>query len=412
MKRRIFLAALAAVLVLLTLHPAGAAGGAKGVSSPGATDLSKYLHDAVSRGDIPGVVALVVTRDRVVYVDAFGSLSDAKKAAMPRNAIFNIASMTKPITSVAIMQLVEQGKLRLDDNAATYLPQLAKLPVLSKADLKAGTWQTRPAHGPITIKELLTHTSGVGYSFDNPALSLVSAKTKAADGDLPLVGDPGQQWWYGASTKLLGDVIAKVTGQPLDRYIESRILQPLGMRDTSYAVAPANRSRVVSIHRRDDRGRWVEQPAPDVPPVTVRGDGGLYSTAGDYAQFIRMMLNGGSLNGTTIVSPQTVRQMTSNQIGSLVVPLMPTANPAISKPFPLGAGKAKWGLGFLLAPDAGPDAPSAGSYSWAGIYNTEFWIDPQKQMGAVLLMQTLPFYDDKAIEVLRGFEARVYRSLE
>ena len=408
MKRFTCVLALAVLFLLPVLHAAGAA---SGVSSSGATAISSFLKQEVTRGDVPGAVALVVTRDKVVYVEPFGSLNDAKKLAMPKNAIFNIASMTKPITSVAIMQLVEQGRLRLDDDAAKYLPALAKLPVLSRVDLKAGTWGTRPARGPITIKELLTHTSGVGYTFDNPGLSLVSMKTKAADGDLPLVGDPGQQWSYGASTKLLGDIIVKVSGQPLDQYIAAHVLKPLGMNDTSYAVVPSNRARVASIHRREN-GRWVEQPVPDTPPVTVRGDGGLYSTAEDYAQFIRMMLNGGTLNGARIISPQTVREMTSNQIGSLVVPLMPTANPAISKPFPLGAGKAKWGLGFLLAPDAGPDAPSAGSYSWAGIYNTEFWIDPQRQIGGVLLMQALPFYDDAAIDALRGFESRVYRALQ
>jgi CubicO group peptidase (beta-lactamase class C family) len=236
-------------------------------------------------------------------------------------------------------------------------------------------------------------------------------KTKAADGELPLVGDPGQQWSYGASTKLLGDIIAKVTAQPLDTYLDAHVLEPLGMKDTSYAVAPSNRARLVTIHRRDN-GHWVEQPVADVPPVTIRGDGGLYSTAEDYAQFIRMMLNGGTLNGRRLISAQTVADMTRNQIGSLVVPLMPTANPAISKPFPLGAGKAMWGLGFLLSPDAGPDAPSAGSYSWAGIYNTEFWIDPQRQIGGVLMMQALPFYDDAAISALRGFESRVYRALQ
>lgn len=329
---------------------------------------------------------------------------------MSKNAIFNIASMTKPITSVALMQLIEAGKLHLDDDAAKYLPNLAKLQVLANVDVKAGTWKTRPARSPITIKELLTHTSGIGYPFSDRRLALVASKTKLADGDLPLVADPGERWTYSASTKLLGDIIVKVTGRRLDDYVEQAILAPLGMRETSYVVAPANRARVAAVYQHQD-GKWIERPSPPEPPVTVRGDGGLYSTAEDYARFIRMMLNGGALDGTRIIAEQTVRDMTSNQIGSLVVPLQPTANPAVSNPFPLGAGKDKWGLGFLLETASDGRSRSVGSYSWAGIYNTEFWIDPQKQIGAVLLMQNLPFYDEQAIAVLKGFETRVYLAI-
>lgn len=407
MKRLTFLLA---ALLLAALPHLRAAGGAPGLSPRGAADISAYLRDAVMRGDVPGVVALVTTRDRVVYEDAFGTLDGARKAPMSKNAIFNIASMTKPITSVAVMQLVEAGRLHLDDDAAMYLPSLSKLQVLSTVDLKAGTWHTRPARRPITIKELLTHTSGIGYSFSDPRLALVASKTKLADGDLPLVADPGERWTYGASTKVLGDIIAKVTGQTLDQYVERRILAPLGMHDTAYAVAPANRARVAAVYEHTD-GKWLERPQPPVPPVTVRGDGGLYSTAEDYARFIRMMLSGGTLGGRRFISAQSVREMTSNEIGSLVVPLQPTANPAVSKPFPLGGGRDKWGLGFLLETASDNSSRSVGSYSWAGIYNTEFWIDPQKQIGAVLLMQDLPFYDEDAIAVLKGFEARVYRAL-
>ena len=407
MKRLIFLVA----AVLLALLPQlRAAGASTSLSARGAADISSYLREAIAHGDVPGVVALVTTRDRVVYEEAFGTLDRARNVPMSTNDIFNIASMTKPITSVAVMQLVEAGKLHLDDDAAKYLPNLARLQVLTNVDLKAGTWKTRPARGPITIKALLTHTSGVGYSFSDPGLALVASKTKLADGDLPLVADPGTRWTYGASTKLLGDIVEKVSGRTLDDYVDHAILSPLGMRATSYAVAPANRARVASVYQHQG-GTWVERPSPPVPPVTVRGDGGLYSTAEDYARFIRMMLNGGTVGRTRIIGAQTVRDMTTNEIGSLVVPLQPTANASVSKPFPLGAGRDKWGLGFLLETASDGHSRSVGSYSWAGIYNTEFWIDPQKQVGAVLLMQTLPFYDENAIEVLKGFETRVYRAI-
>jgi CubicO group peptidase (beta-lactamase class C family) len=377
----------------------------------GAADLTAFFQSAVSRGDVPGVVALVVNRDRVVYHEAFGSLNDAKHIAMSNDAIFNIASMTKPVTSVAVMQLVEAGQLRLEDQASKYLPSIANLEVLASVDKAAGTYETRPARTPITIHHLLTNTSGIGYAFSDPGLALVQAKTRRPDGELPLVHDPGVRWTYGASTRVLGDIVAKISGQPLDQYLEARVFKPLGMRDTAYMVPPEKEVRAVTIHTRVD-GRWAEQPRTGPLPAAVRGDGGLYSTAADYGRFVRMLLNGGTLDGARIVSERTVSEMTRNQIGRLVVPLQPSANLATAKPFPLGAGHDTWGLGFLLETRAEPNTRSVGSYSWAGIYNTEFWVDPHQQIGAVLLMQALPFYDDNAIALLHGFEERIYRSLD
>jgi methyl acetate hydrolase len=410
MKHRLVTTVLVAVvLALLRLEAAPPA--APALSARGTADITEFLTGAVSRGEIPGAVALVVTRDGIVYHEAFGRLDDRANVAMPKDAIFNIASMTKPVTSVAIMQLVEQGKLRLEDRADKYIPGLASLQVVTGVNSASGTFQTRPARGAITIEQLLTHTSGIGYTFSDQRLAAVQRKTNAQDGDLPLVADPGVRWTYGASTRVLGDIVAKISGQPLDRYLDANILAPLGMHDTAYAVPSDKQSRVVSVHTRMN-GRWVETPRTGPPPVTIRGDGGLYATAADYAQFIRMWLNRGTLDGARIISDRTVRDMTRNHIGSLVVPLQPTANPALSKPFPLGAGVDKWGLGFQLKATAEPNARSIGSFSWAGIYNTEFWVDPERQIGAVLMLQALPFYDEQAIAALRGFEQRVYRALE
>jgi CubicO group peptidase (beta-lactamase class C family) len=410
MKQRAIVCVLAAVVVAL-LRVQAAPAVAPVLSARAAADITGFLGGAVSRGDIPGAVALVVNRDGIVYQEAFGRLDDRAGIAMTKDAIFNIASMTKPVTSVAIMQLVEQGKLRLDDRADKYLPALANPQVVTAIDSAAGTYRTRPARGAITIEQLLTHTSGLGYTFSDQRLAMVQRKTGADDTALPLVADPGVRWTYGASTRALGDVLVKVTGQPLDRYLDARVLSPLGMHDTAYAVPPEKVSRVVTVHTRIN-GRWAETPRTGPPPVTVRGDGGLYATAADYAQFIRMWLNHGTLNGARIISERTARDMTRNHIGSLVVPLQPTANPALSKPFPLGAGIDKWGLGFQLKATPEPYARSVGSFSWAGIYNTEFWVDPEKQIGGVLLLQVLPFYDEQAIAALRGFEQRVYRALD
>src|SRR4030095_12362531 len=283
--------------------------------------------------------------------------------------------------------------------------------VLSKVDLAAGTYETRPATRPITIRQLLTHTSGIGYSWYDPGLALVQKKTGAADLDLPLVNEPGAQWTYGASTRVLGLVIEKISGQGIDAFLESRILGPLGMRDTTYAVPAAKTARVVNRNQKAD-GKIAEIPNPDVIPPPVRGDGGLYSTAPDYARFVRMLLNHGQLDGVRLLKEQTVHDMERNQTGNVKVRLPPRAEPLRSKPYPLGAGEDVWGLGFQLAAPAKPAANMRrpGSMSWAGINNTFFWVDPQQQVGVIVLMQVLPFYEDAASAILQATEKLVYQN--
>ena len=190
-------------------------------------------------------------------------------------------------------------------------------------------------------------------------------------------------------------------------------LTPDGMRDTSYAVPADKYSRVVTTFSRTN-GTLVERPVPASLPANVAGDGGLYSTAADYGLFIRMLLNEGRVGTTRIVGARTVRTMFQNNIGSVVIQPQPTANPGLSKPFPLGAGEDKWGLGFQLATPKvkKPNSRSAGSGTWAGIFNTHFWIDPSKEIGVVVMMQLLPFYDDEAMKVLAGVEERVYKNLK
>jgi methyl acetate hydrolase len=372
--------------------------------------IGTFLKGAITRGDVPGVVVLVTGPDRVLYHDAFGKMNDAKNVDMQKDAIFNIASMTKAITSVGTMMLVEEGKLGLDDEVSKYLPAFKSPKVISKVDVAAGTYETRPAKRAITIRQLLTHTSGIGYSWSDPGLALVQKKTGAADLDLPLVNEPGAQWTYGASTRVLGLVIEKISGQTIDAYLEARILGPLAMRDTTYTVPTAKSSRVVTRHQKAD-GKIVEIANPDPIPATIRGDGGLYSTAPDYARFIQMILNGGRLGTVRLLKDQTVREMERNQTGNVKVRLQPTADPLRSKPYPLGAGEDVWGLGFQLAAPVKPAANMRrpGSMNWAGINNTFFWIDPQEQIGVIVLMQVLPFYDDAAIKVLQGVEERVYQ---
>jgi len=380
------------------------------LNTEGGAALGTFLKAAIDRGDVPGAVVLVTGPDGVLYHEAFGKMSTAKALEMKKDTIFNIASMTKAVTSVGVMMLVDEGKLGLDDEASKYLPQFKAPQVLSKVDVAAGTYETRPATHPITIRQLLTHTSGIGYSWSDPGLALVQKKTGAADLDLPLVNDPGAQWTYGASTRVLGMVIEKISGLTIDKYLEARILGPLGMKDTTYAVPSSKTARVVSRNQRTD-GKIVEIPNPDPIPPTIRGDGGLYSTAADYGRFVQMILNQGQLGGVRILKEQTVREMSRNQTGNVKVRLQPTAEPLRSKPYPLGAGEDVWGLGFQIAAPARPasNMRRPGSMNWAGINNTFYWIDPEKQIGVIVLMQILPFYDDAAIKILQGVEERVYQ---
>jgi len=399
-----------ALLLLVTLR-AAAPSPPPALDAQGTAAISSFLSAAVARGDVPGVVTMVVAPDRVLYHEAFGKMNVAQGVDMRKDSIFRIASMTKAVTSTAVMMLVEEGKLSLDDEVSKYIPSLKSPVVFSKVDEKAGTYETRPAARAITIRHLLTHTSGIGYSWSDPALAIAQKKTGSTnDSELPLVHDPGEKWTYGASTRVLGDVVQKISGQRIDAFLESRILGPLGMRDTTYTVPQAKYPRVVTVHQKTN-GKITETPNPTPIPATIRGDGGLFSTAANYSLFVRMLLNRGQLGGTRLLKEQTVADMRRNQTGNVKVRLQPVADASRSKPYPLGAGEDVWGFGFQLAAPAKPDPNMRrpGSMNWAGINNTFFWIDPEQQIGVIVLMQMLPFYDDAAISVLQGVEGLVYR---
>ena len=400
MKRTLWLLPLLLVTVISAAPPA--------LPPQGATALSSFLKSATDRGDVPGVVVAVVDKSGVLYDEAFGKSSTVKSTPMTKDTIFNIASMTKAITSAAIMQLVDEGKLKVDDEVGKYLPKWKDPQVISKFNEADGTYETRPAKRQITIRHLLTHTSGIGYGFSSPMLAKIIEKTKKNELDLPLLFDPGESWAYGASTRVLGLVVEAVSGQKIDAYLQARILGPLGMNDTSYLVPTTKYSRVVAVNARNASGTFEERPVPATIPATVQGDGGLYSTASDYGLFLRMLLNRGTLNGKKILSEQSAKLMLEPATGNVVVKEQQSSNLALSKNFPVGAGKDKWGLGFQLASEKQANRRSPGSGTWAGIFNTHFFIDPTRELGVVVMMQTLPFYDEASMKVYAGAEEAVY----
>jgi len=380
---------------------------------PGSAEIDAYLTGVVRDTRIPGIVALVVDADRVVYTGAFGRQDVAAAVPMAEDSIFRIASMTKPVTSVAVMMLVQEGDIGLDDPVSDYLPAFEDKQVIENFNPADKTYGMRPATGPITVRHLLTHTSGLGYAFSSATLAaLVGSDPGASVTRFPLLHDPGVRWTYGESTRVLGTLVEEVSGQTLDEFMSERIFVPLGMSDTFYTVPAQKARRVATVHRTTPEG-LVETPNPAEITAPVYGDGGLHSTAADYAKFIQLFLNNGRApNGMRLLSETTVALMGENHIGAIFVEQQPTASPAVSEPFPLGAGRDKFGLGFqITGPHRDPFSRSPGSMSWAGIFNTEFWIDPARGIGGVLLMQYLPFYDAAAIETLQGFERRVYEGL-
>jgi methyl acetate hydrolase len=415
MSGRLLIFGLGILLLLTIVNLKSTSGTAKSptLSAKGAAAIDEMLQSAVDQREIPGVVAAITNKDQILYLKAFGKQDVAKNVPMSRDTVFRIASMTKPVTSVAVMMLVEQGKLRLDDSAGNYLPALKGREVIATFDEKDATFTTRPAKQEMTIRHLLTHTSGFSYSFTSPAILSLTRKTGKDQRDLPLLFDPGTKWHYSHSTAALGDIVEKLTGRSLEDFFQERIFRPLRMADTSFLLPSEKAGRLVTVHRREETG-LVENPNPAKYFSVVRGDGGLVSTASDYSAFLQMLLHEGSWHGTRLLKPESVRLMTSNQIGALNVTEMPSALPRQSAPFLAGGGKDKFGLGFQITTTDGKSVRErrAGSYAWAGIFNTHFWGDPKTGIGVVFLMQEVPFYNPTSMDILKRYERLIYGNLQ
>ncbi len=380
--------------------------------------IDQVLQDAVGQKKIPGVVAMVAIGDKITYQGAFGNRDTTNKLPMTMDSIFHIASMTKPVTSVAVMQLVESGRVKLDTPVATYLPELANIQVLVSFDPASKQAKLRPPKSPPTVRQLLTHTSGFVYPFLNTEMNDYAASGAVPpirgddDGFLkaPLMFDPGTRWEYGISTDWLGKLVEKVSGQNLEEYFRDHIFQPLGMNDTFFNLPPAKQMRMVALNVRKDDGSLVQPPSPPATPVHFfSGGGGLYSTAGDYLKFELMILGGGKAGSKRILKSETMAEMTRNQIGDLqLLPLTSTMPQLLKNPIRLPGSLDKFGFGFGINSKPVEGGRSAGSLAWDGIFNTYFWVDPQRKTCAVILMQLLPFSDDAAVSLAEEFERAVY----
>lgn len=366
---------------------------AVGVSAERLDRVESTLQSFVEDGEVSGAVSMVVRDGAVIAFDSVGVGSVEAGRPIQGSALFRIASMTKPITSVAAMILVEEGRLQLSDPLEAYIPAFAEMEV-ARLDGEGGM-RTEPARRSVTIRDLLTHRAGFTYGFlDDGPVGDAYREGGVADGlgdgpetmaenverlaRQPLVHHPGEAWQYGLSTDVLGRVVEVASGRTLAEFFRERIFEPLGMRDTHFAVPPDKVDRVAGIHQVEE-GRLEPVEMPVVTETRFySGGAGLYSTADDYARFMQMLLNGGTLEGRRILSPKTVDFMTRSHTGDLSVAL--------------GGPGVGFGLGFAVIEDPGrrTTPESAESYYWGGIYGTTFWIDPREDLAAVGMIQLSP----------------------
>jgi CubicO group peptidase (beta-lactamase class C family) len=408
-------------LLLLSLVPTLASGAERvrpeevGLSSERLSRIGEFALAEMEKGRIAGAVSLVARRGHIVYFESAGKADIEEGRAMREDSIFRIASMTKPIVSLAVMMLHEEGRFLLDDPIARFIPELGKLRVAVVPEGEAVSpeaLETVPAAREITIHDLLTHRSGFTYGFINQgpvgelyrrARLLESSTTEELVrrlAELPLVHQPGTTFEYSHSTDVLGRLVEVVSGQRLDRFLEERVLLPLGMKDTKFYLSAEEAARLVTLYQRGesppltplDRGR--ESRLVVGPKTWFSGGGGLLSTAADYYRFLQMLLNGGELDGTRLVSRKTVELMTTDHLGK-EIPIYP------------GYG---FGLGFAVRQDLGKGRAlgSEGDYTWGGIFNTVFWVDPKEELILIFLTNFSPYDLDQRWYV----KTLVYQALD
>lgn len=390
-----------------------------GVSPEGLRRIDQLLQEVTADDRVPGAVALVARDGKIVYRKAFGYADVAAKTPLRPDAIVRIASQTKAVTSVGVMLLYDEGKFQLDDPISKYLPAFRNPRVLATFNAQDSTYTTVPARSEVTIRQLLTHTSGIGYPvIGSPEARAIYAKAHIpsgigspggvlatsidALGALPLLHQPGKRFTYGLSVDVLGRLIEVLSGQPLDQFLRAHIFEPLAMRDTFFYLPAGRPARLVPLYT-EYQGRTVPVPAqgmmglradyPKQAGTYFSGGAGLSSTIDDYAVFLQMLLNGGTYNGHRLLKPTTVQLMTQNQLGEV------------------NQGLNKFGLGFSIvtAKGAAQTGQSVGSYEWGGIFGTTYWVDPKEKL--VVLLYTQKYPNSMTPDLVPKFKKLVYEAL-
>ena len=381
------------------------------------------LKLTVSRaGGAPGVVAMACDRHANLYEGAAGVRELGSAAPMTTDTVMFLASCTKAVTGVALMQLVEEGKLALEDAAGKYVPEIDAIQVLEGFDA-AGEPRLRKPRTPVTIKHLMLHTAGFGYDFFSADLlryrtarnipSVLSC-TFAGIQDV-LLHDPGERWTYGNNIDWLGRVIEVLCGKRLEEVLRERLFTPLAMQDIAFTMTPSMRARLASIHQRSADGQLTAHPeiVMPQPPDMDMGGAGLYATVGDYMKFIRMVLNDGAGPQGRVLKADTVAQMARNGLGNLTSGAWTSSNPFFANSGDFFPGLRKsWSYTFQVLDEDAPTGRPAGALSWAGLANTYFWIDRKNGVGGMWGTQILPFQDVGSYPGFVEFETAVYRALK
>ena len=403
--RRTLIASLCAGALLLT-GCANLASGSAGTARPMNAAALQKLDDVIARdvatGRLPGAVMVVYRDGKVVHERVLGARDPATKAPMTADAIFRIYSMSKPIVSVGLMMLVEDGKVSLNAPISTYMPEFASMQLgIEKKDASGNlTLERVPSPRVPTVQDLLRHTAGITYGVFGKSLvkseylkagihknEMNNTQLAQTLAKLPLAYVPGTVWEYSRSTDLVGSLIERVSGQTLEAYLQQRILGPLQMKDTGFAVPPEKQGRIAEAFKIDpDNKQPVSLLDLSKPPVFESGGGGMVSTAADYLRFSRMLLNGGELDGVRLLSPQTVKSMTSDHLGSDLI--RASRQPGASTGYGPGPGFG-FGLGFAVRVAEGEafNAGNVGEANWGGLGGTYFWIDPKANLIAIWMMQ-------------------------
>lgn len=384
--------------------------------------LDPLLSQSIEAGEVPGIAALVVDRHGIVYENAFGLRTLGEPTPMSTDTVGWIASMTKAITGAAVMQAVERGLLDLDAPAGRVAPEIDTIGVLEGFEAN-GTPRFRPPKRPVTLRDLMTHTAGFSYerwsdevwrchqALDIPA----NSTCKLAMLRSPLMFDPGSRWEYGIGIDWAGRMLEIASGRKLGDWMRDEIFAPLDMRDSAFRITPGMRARLAKMHQRDAAGAIAPLPDFEIPqePEFEMGGGGLYSTAADYALFLRMILNRGELDGARVLRAETVAQMAADQIPGLEVQPLRTQVPALSEDAEFFPGLSKgWGLSFMINRADAPTGRPAGSLAWAGLSNCYYWIDPLNGIAGVFVSQLLPFADRLVLPRFLAFESAVYRAMQ